>query len=61
MGGRTGPNLEGGDLDSPQRLERVASIPKCAECDAGALISISLEDAKRCWFSDPDEDLENGP
>ena len=26
----------------------------CAECDAGASIELSVEDAKRCGVSDPD-------
>jgi hypothetical protein len=33
----------------------------CAECDAGALIALSVKDAKRCGFIDPDEDAENVP
>jgi hypothetical protein len=39
---------------TPRMLEVQSN---CAECDAGASIELSVEDAKRCGFSDPDEDL----
>jgi hypothetical protein len=33
----------------------------CANCGAGATILLSSEDARRCGFSDPDENLPKGP
>jgi hypothetical protein len=33
----------------------------CADCGAGATIPLSSEDARRCGFSDPEENLPRGP
>jgi hypothetical protein len=33
----------------------------CANCGAGATVPLSLEDAQRCGFSGPEENLPKGP